>query len=153
MYFYTDPYNSRETTMDFHLCQLKLHCRLCGSLLVHVMSSSQVTVPATSHRPRHKCTRGINSVHTKASNEHCEVQLLSVHLLPIPFPIPSIDLFTFVTRCSSYWSACPSRSTKMTSSTGPFSHHAKQLYLLTVWPNIWYKMDACNVHARAAAPN
>ena len=28
--------------MDFHLCQLKLHCRLCGSLLVHKKGRKQL---------------------------------------------------------------------------------------------------------------
>ena len=37
-----DSYDSSETTMDFHLCQLKLHCRLCGSLLVHKKGKKQL---------------------------------------------------------------------------------------------------------------
>ena len=46
--------------MDFHLCQLKLHCRLCGSLLVHKKGRKQLKA---SHPRVYMCSAFASELH------------------------------------------------------------------------------------------
>ena len=60
--------------MDFHLCQLKLHCRLCGSLLVHKKGRKQLKA---SHPRVYLCSAFASELHScfglDAANDEAQI--------------------------------------------------------------------------------
>ena len=65
---------SYDSTVDFHLCQLKLHCRLCGSLLVHKKGTKQLKA---GHPRFYSCSAFASELHScfglDAANDEAQI--------------------------------------------------------------------------------